>query len=673
VLLEIVAERTGYPPEMLDLDLDLEADLSIDSIKRLEIIGELAQRLDFRGVIGANADALLEQLAAQKTLRAVLAWLDDKLPKSAPVVEQPAPVAAPRLQVGPLLLDIVSQCTGYPVEALDLDLDLEADLSIDSIKRLEIVGQLSERMAIADTADKDALLERLAQLKTLRAMIGWLEQRDAPADDPTSIPLERYVLRSRLMPPAKRGSVSLSGKYFLITDDTRGLAQHVAALLHAHGATTRIVPFPGDATGDLVQADGLIHLGSLIPDGKVRYVKHLFGVMREALLTKTKHLLVASGLGGRFGFVGAGSDFRHGGGLAGLIKAVGKEFPEVRAQLVDIDLSEPLDRIATYIEQELLSEELLPEVAYHEGRRYACEAVPSVLNGGSLDGLPLDEQSVVLLTGGARGITALIAVALAKRYRCKIELVGRSPLPPDQEDPLTQGVEDPRRLRQILLTADPKRRPADVERLVQRILADRDVRKNLAAIRAAGSHINYTSLDVRDIELFADFILALYERYGRIDGVIHGAGIVEDKLVRDKTEESFNRVFDTKVRGAMSLHAFIRDDVKFVVFFSSVASAFGNRGQADYASANDVLDKLAHSWQARIPGRILSVNWGPWADTGMVSDSLKKEYERKGIGLIPQEEGVKALLLELSSAGTETQIVLMCGKPVSFGGIEFGA
>jgi acyl transferase domain-containing protein/NAD(P)H-dependent flavin oxidoreductase YrpB (nitropropane dioxygenase family)/NAD(P)-dependent dehydrogenase (short-subunit alcohol dehydrogenase family)/acyl carrier protein len=681
VLLEIVAERTGYPPEMLDLDLDLEADLSIDSIKRLEIIGELSQRLAFRSVLGADADALLEQLAVQKTLRAVLAWLDDKLPKSAPVVEPPAPVAAPRVQVGPLLLDIVSQCTGYPVEALDLDLDLEADLSIDSIKRLEIVGQLSERMAIADTADKDAMLERLAQLKTLRAMIGWLEQRDAPAEapvtvaaeDPTAIPLERYVLRSRLLPAAKRGSVSLSGKYFLITDDARGLAQHVAALLHAHGATTRIIPFPADATDDLVQADGLIHLGSLIPEGRVRYVKHLFGVMREALLTKTKHLLVASGLGGRFGFVGAGSDFRHGGGLAGLVKAVGKEFPEVRAKLVDFDLSEPLDRIAAYIEQELLSEELLPEIAYHEGRRYACEAVPSVLAGGSLDGLPLDRESVVLLTGGARGITALIAVALAKRYRCKIELVGRSPLPPDQEDPLTQGVEDPRRLRQVLLTADPKRRPADVERLVQRILADRDVRKNLAAIRAAGSVINYTSLDVRDIEPFADFIRGLYDRYGRIDGVIHGAGIVEDKLVRDKTEESFNRVYDTKVRGAMSLHAFIRDDVKFVVFFSSVASAFGNRGQADYASANDVLDKLAHSWQARIPGRILSVNWGPWADTGMVSDSLKKEYERKGIGLIPQEEGVKALLLELSSAGTETQIVLMCGKPVSFGGIEFKA
>jgi NAD(P)-dependent dehydrogenase (short-subunit alcohol dehydrogenase family) len=142
---------------------------------------------------------------------------------------------------------------------------------------------------------------------------------------------------------------------------------------------------------------------------------------------------------------------------------------------------------------------------------------------------------------------------------------------------------------------------------------------------------------------------------------------VEDKLVRDKTDESFGRVFDTKVRGAMVLHQQLRDDVKFVVFFSSVASAFGNKGQVDYASANDVLDKLAHSWQTRIAGRVLSVNWGPWADTGMVSESLKNEYQRKGIGLIPKEQGVHALLRELSISGGNPQVVLMCGKPESFG------
>jgi NAD(P)-dependent dehydrogenase (short-subunit alcohol dehydrogenase family) len=173
---------------------------------------------------------------------------------------------------------------------------------------------------------------------------------------------------------------------------------------------------------------------------------------------------------------------------------------------------------------------------------------------------------------------------------------------------------------------------------------------------------------VRETRKFASYISGLYEQHGRIDGVIHGAGVIEDRLVADKTDESFGRVFDTKVQAATVLHENIRDDVKFVVFFSSVASAFGNRGQADYAAANDVLDKLAHCWQARIAGRVLSVNWGPWADTGMVSDSLRRDYHRRGIGLIAPDEGVDALLHELCAAHGEAQVVLMCGTPASFGG-----
>ncbi len=687
VLLEIVSERTGYPAEMLDLDLDLEADLSIDSIKRLEIIGELSQRLDLRSFVGADADRLLEQLAAQKTLRAVLAWLDDNLPAPTPpqavAIANPAPPAAQAAATAPLrvaevILDIVSQCTGYPPEALDLDLDLEADLSIDSIKRLEIVGQLAGRLGVADHGDKDAMLERLSTLKTLRAMIAWLEQRNAPpAPEPTAaiqpqiagIPLERYILRNQPIPAAVPANINLAGKLFLITDDSLGLAPRVAALLQAHGASTHIIEFPGNLAVQehLDRVDGLIHLGSLNPAGRVRDVKRLFAVVREALLKKSRHLLVASALGGDFGVASSGADFSRGGGLAGLVKSVAKEFPDLRAHWVDFDLSESLDRIAHHIEQELLAENPLPEVAYHGGRRYSREVVPTALSEGSLDGLPLTPESVVLLTGGSRGITALIAIALARLYRCHIEVVGRSPLPQGQENEATRGIDDPRRLRQVLLAADPSRKPAEIERMTRGILADRDARETLAQIRAAGGTINYTQLDVRESASFADFITALYERHGRIDGVIHGAGVVEDKLVRDKTDESFGRVFDTKVRGAMVLHKRIRDDVKFVVFFSSVASAFGNRGQVDYASANDVLDKLAHSWQKRISGRVLSVNWGPWADTGMVSESLKNEYLRKGIGLIPQEEGVKALLRELSIKRGNPQVVLMCGKPESFG------
>ena len=691
VLLAIVAERTGYPAEMLDLDLDLEADLSIDSIKRLEIIGELSQRLSLRNAIGADADALLEQLAAQKTLRAVLSWLSEKLPApvAAPVAsvvdaETPAPVTAAQ-NIAQVLLDIVSASTGYPPESLDLDLDLEADLSIDSIKRLEVVGQLTDRLGIAGGpgSGKDAMLEQLSALKTLRAMIGWLEARQAPVaavaagvlalavtTKTATIPLERYVLRRQDAPPTVPADLDLEGKQFLISDDRLGLAEKVASLLHGRGATAEIVDFPSATTipADLDQIDGLIHLWSLNPNSRARDVKRFFAVVRASLQKKARHLMVATALGGDFGASGAGANFRRGGGLAGMVKSVAKEFPELRAHWVDFDLSESLDAIARSIEQELLAENPLPEVAYQGGRRYARDVVHTELTSGSLDGLPLTPESTVLITGGARGITALIAIELAKRYRCHLEVVGRSPMPKGEESAVTRGIDDPRKLRQALLAADPALRPAEIEQLTRRILADRAARETYAQVIAAGGSLMFTQMDVRDSKAFLGFIDQVYTRRGRIDGVIHGAGVVEDKLVRDKTDESFGRVFDTKVGGALALQRRIRDDVKFVVFFSSVASAFGNRGQVDYASANDVLDKLAHSWQQRIAGRVLSVNWGPWADTGMVSESLKNEYQRKGIGLIPQQEGVDALLRELSNKGGDSQVVLMCGKPESFDG-----
>jgi NAD(P)-dependent dehydrogenase (short-subunit alcohol dehydrogenase family) len=244
-------------------------------------------------------------------------------------------------------------------------------------------------------------------------------------------------------------------------------------------------------------------------------------------------------------------------------------------------------------------------------------------------------------------------------------------LPVGEESANTIAAADAKALRKILIANEPGLKPADVEKRCATILAEREMRATMAAIKASGANVNYTALDVRDIDAFAEHIKTLYARYERIDGVIHGAGVIEDKLLRDKSLESFERVFDTKVRGALMLYNLLRDDVKFVVFFSSVASAFGNRGQIDYAAANDVLDKMAPALRARIKGRVLSVNWGPWAGAGMVSPQLERDYASKGIGLIPLRAGIDALLNELARDDHETtQVVLMCGSPEAFGAEE---
>jgi NAD(P)-dependent dehydrogenase (short-subunit alcohol dehydrogenase family) len=145
--------------------------------------------------------------------------------------------------------------------------------------------------------------------------------------------------------------------------------------------------------------------------------------------------------------------------------------------------------------------------------------------------------------------------------------------------------------------------------------------------------------------------------------------VLADRLLADKSPEEFTRVWETKVDGARALASAVRDDLRFLVLFGSVSGVFGNRGQVDYAAANDALDTLARIWAGRTRGRVVAVDWGPWAapddGTGMVSAEVQREYARRGIGLIEPADGVACLLAELAS-GTEPQVMYMCGDPAAF-------
>jgi NAD(P)-dependent dehydrogenase (short-subunit alcohol dehydrogenase family) len=202
-------------------------------------------------------------------------------------------------------------------------------------------------------------------------------------------------------------------------------------------------------------------------------------------------------------------------------------------------------------------------------------------------------------------------------------------------------------------------------------MAAREILETLDAIRAAGAEVVYHACDVRDADALSAVVADVYARRGRLDGVIHGAGVLEDKLIAQKTDESFGRVFDTKVQGALTLLASLQQKAEFIVFFGSVAGAFGNRGQVDYAAANDALDKLALHLAAmpaakRPARRVLSIDWGPWAGAGMVTPELEREYARRGIGLIPMEAGVAAFIDELLRGDeADAQIILMRATPAS--------
>lgn len=633
-LVDIVAERTGYPEDMLGPELDLEADLSIDSIKRVEIIGDVAERIGLPGAGGAGAGAsggvdesTVEELAQLKTLAGIVDWI-----AAATTAEVAGPEAAAAVEAEPV---------GAP--------------------------------------EPDGLADQVPD-RSLRCVV---EVVDAPAEPGA--------------PP------TLAGARLVVTDDGSGVAPELARRLAGAGAVvtqlghdellatvgngSRATPISGTGTGagPLGEADGVVHLALASRDGAPAACAALApGALGRArflaCVTPVAPPIVPAGDATHAAAAdtqptpgeGEGEHVAPGtGGEAGLLRALSFEVPDRVVRHIAVDAAATADVIAALVVDELAQPGPL-DVAHVGERRLTrtvavTERAPAATPSDA--GPVVAEGAVVLLTGGARGITARFAEAFAAAGARHVELVGRTALPEGEEPAGLAGADDATALRGAALRARLAATPAEVEGLVRRVLAERQVRASLAAIEAAGATPTYHRADVRDPGALRAVVADVYARHGRLDGVLHGAGIIEDRFLRDKTPESYARVYETKVAGARALLDAVRDDVGFVVLFGSVSGVFGNKGQVDYAAANDALDALAHGGAGgRLAGRVLSVDWGPWGGTGMVSDELAREYARRGVGLIDPTDGVTALWSELAArhaGGTfpDAQVVVLRARP----------
>ena len=637
-LLELVAERTGYPEDMLDLELDLEADLGIDSIKRVEILGDLAETL---GISDEEDESTieLEKLTTIRTLQGILEYLEETLFSD----ESPAATREESFRGNGVSAD---------------------GATTPSVPASE-----------ATSGQGDVEIQR-----------GLIELVEAPLTATASLPL-----------PA--GAV-------LISDDGRGVAAEIAERLSDFGQTVVVVKnmqgsFGGnqgsyvadladetqvrqlvDAIHDQYGAvAGLIHLAALVPaDGDrwldraeqdVRSYYLLCRALEDDLRTAGKtgfaFSFAATQLGGKLGFSSLPdpAEFLPGlGGILGFAKCMAQEWPEVTVRAVDFDPRAIASDVVEHVLTELSTEDDLVEVGYSEGRRWTWQAVSGSVDE-TAEPTKLDEKAVVILSGGARGITAAIAKEVAQNYRCQLILAGRSPVPPEQDADDVAELRTAAEIKAALIARHQGNgtaaAPSAVEAAYRQLMRDREIRKNLAAIRETGARVEYHSVDMRDEAAVAGLIKDVMERFGRVDGVIHGAGVIEDKLIRDKTPESFDRVFLTKVRSAWNLAQHLpAQSLRFCLFFSSIASRYGNKGQADYAAANEVLTKLATDLDRRWAGRVAAISWGPWSEIGMVSD-LEKHLTARGVALIPPAKGTAMLLQELERGSKGETEVLIAG------------
>jgi acyl transferase domain-containing protein/acyl carrier protein len=307
-------------------------------------------------------------------------------------------------------------------------------------------------------------------------------------------------------------------------------------------------------------------------------------------------------------------------GLSGLLKTAQLENPKVLGQLIELEQWEDEAGIIAKLKENRVRP-LDNRIRYQEGKRLVAGF--NEIKVTEAAGIPWKEGGVYLITGGAGGLGIIFAREITEQVKgTTLILTGRSSL------------------------SDKKQ--ASIKKL-----------------ELNGAKVIYRAVDVSDRKAVNELIRSIGEEFGRLDGIIHSAGVIRDSYIIKKNTEEFTAVLSPKVAGLVNLDTASHDlSLDFLIVFSSVAGSLGSPGQADYATANAFMDAyakyrntLVDSGQRR--GRTLSVNWPLWQEGGMRVDETVEKLMKQNTGMIAMrtETGIRALYQGIASGRDQVLVI----------------
>lgn len=277
-------------------------------------------------------------------------------------------------------------------------------------------------------------------------------------------------------------------------------------------------------------------------------------------------------------------------GVDGIVSLLPKEFSNTTCRTIDVAGGAP-QRLGEQVLRELTSGEEQPTVAYRGRKRWVRSHQEVSLDSGELADRFLRERGVYVITGGLGGIGLVTAKDLAERHQARMVLVGRSPLPP--RDQWADYLAD---------------HPAD-DPTSQKIIALQEVEEH-------GGEFRVVSADITDIAQVGEVKRVAEEAFGRVDGVLHAAGITGGGMLETRAAEDAEKVMAAKVFGTLALAEVFGDDLELFVLYSSFTVFAGDFGLGDYGSANAIMDAYAHA-RAGDRTHVVSINWPIWKKLGM--------------------------------------------------------
>ncbi|HEY8357061.1 MAG TPA: SDR family NAD(P)-dependent oxidoreductase, partial [Ramlibacter sp.] len=196
---------------------------------------------------------------------------------------------------------------------------------------------------------------------------------------------------------------------------------------------------------------------------------------------------------------------------------------------------------------------------------------------------------------------------------------------------------------------------------------DADAQAFLADLRGAGAEVMDLQVDVGDATSVATALQQVLHRFGRLDAIVHAAGVLRDGYLADKTPAQLEAVLHPKLAGVLALDAATRDlPLKAFLLCSSIAGALGNPGQGDYAAANALLDGFAAERRRQVAagqrsGVTVSLNWPLWRDGGMHMGAAQQELMEQATGMVAMDTASGLRALESALAADQPQVLVAHG------------
>jgi acyl transferase domain-containing protein/NAD(P)-dependent dehydrogenase (short-subunit alcohol dehydrogenase family) len=482
------------------------------------------------------------------------------------------------------------------------------------------------------------------------------------------VPLER---------PVRPSAFPLAGKHLLILPDPAGvIARVLDAELQARGASSIQLDAELLEAETLSEAleqhirelfadparpcDGILDARSFAPPrgdedeflvALDQFNRETFAILRgayERLASGQPACYVAlTAMGGDLGLMGCEAGSLLGAHVLGISKGLKQELPHLQAKTIDFDRAVDPDEVARTALDELEDGNDRMEVGW-AGRRFVTNLERRNFAADDPVVRRLQHGDVFVFSGGSRGVVFECALALA-RLGVQVVVSGRTEEPDPNASWLGLDEEGFENFRRQLLDKrrreDPRLTPVVFAREFDRYRQQRELHRNLARARALGLPVHYEICDVADRSSVKTMVERVRVRFGRIDGVAHGAMVEWSRSLPSKTDDIVRKTTMVKVAGLLHLIDATRNDaLKVFVAFGSGAGRFGNRGQIDYSGANALMAVTLRAKTRDVLQRThcVTIDWTAWREVGAAADDpdLAQRVRETGVSSISVEEGV---------------------------------